>query len=63
MRNFAEDRELVDNKAKGPISKRVFQENKARQNKHFLPRHANVRSVSGDKKCSFFGKFDALCFL
>ena len=37
MRNFAEDRELVGNKAKGPISKRVFQENKARQNKHFLP--------------------------
>ena len=36
MRNFAEDRELVGNKAKGPISKRVFQENKARQNKHFL---------------------------
>ena len=33
--------EIVGNKAKGRISKRVFQENKARQifrkNEHFLP--------------------------
>ena len=59
---------FVGNKAKGRISKRVFQENKARQifrkNEHFLPpdTHTYV-CVSGGKKCSFFGKFGVLCFL
>ena len=34
------------------------------KNKHFLPpdKHAYV-CVSGSKKCSFYGKFAALCFL
>ena len=52
---------LVGNKAKGRISKRVFQENKARQifrkNEHFL--HPDTRTyvgVSGGKKFSFFRK-------
>ena len=45
---------FVNNKAKGRISKRVLQENKARQ--------IHV-CVSGGKKCSFFGKFGVLCFL
>ena len=72
---------IVGNKAKGRILKRVFQENKAHQtfrkinisypliytrtkNKHLLPpdTHTYV-SVSGGKKCSFFEKFDVLCFL
>ena len=35
-----------------------------RKNKHFVPpdTHKYV-SVSGSKKCSFFGKFGVLCFL
>ena len=46
--------EIVGNKAKGRISKRVFQENNARQifrkNEHFLPpppppRYAHVRAL------------------
>ena len=47
------------------ISKRVFQENKARQ----IFQKTNISyplirtCVSGGKKCSFFGKFDLLCFL
>ena len=34
------------------------------KNEHFLPpnKHTNV-CISGGKKCSFFGKFDMLCFL
>ena len=43
--------ELDGNKAKGRISKRVFQENKT------------YVCVSGGKKCSFFGKFGVFCFL
>ena len=68
---------FVGNKAKGRISERVFQENKARQ----IFRKANISyllmrtrpyayqevrkdvCVSGGKKYSFFGKFDVLCFL
>ena len=50
---------IVGNKAKGRISKRVFQENKARQ----IFRKTNISCVSGGKKCSFFGKFGVLCFL
>ena len=53
---------IVSNKAKGRISKRVFQENKARQ----IFRKTNISypvCISGGKKCSFFGKFGVLCFL
>ena len=57
---------FLGNKAKEQISKRVFQENKARQ----IFRETNISYtlistvwVSGCKKCSFFGKFDVLCFL
>ena len=46
--------ELVGNKAKGRISKRVFQENKALTCAYVC--------VSGGK-CLFFGKFGVLCFL
>ena len=59
---------IVGNNANGPISKRVFQEKKARQisrkNEHFLPRDTHTyMCVSGGKKGSFFEKFDMLCFL
>ena len=53
--------------AKGRISKRAFQENKARQifrktNISYPPdTHSYV--LSGGKKCSFFVKFRVLCFL
>ena len=46
---------FVANKTKGGISKRVFQENKARQ----IFRKTNISyplCVSGGKKCSFFRK-------
>ena len=46
---------LRRNKSKVRISKRVFQENKARQ----IFRKINIYPL----KCSFFGKFDVLCFL
>ena len=58
--------ENVGKNAKGRISKRVFQENKARQ----IFRKTNIYypliryvCVSWDKKCSFFAKFGVLCFL
>ena len=56
--------EFVGIKAKGWISERVFQENKASQ----IFRKTNISyplivCVSGGKKCSFFGKFGVLCFL
>ena len=60
---------IVDNKAKGRISKLVFQENKARQifrktnTSYPLIRTCTYVCVSGGKKCLFFGKFAALCFL
>ena len=52
---------IVDNKAKGWISKLVFQENKAlqifRKNEHFLPPDTlTYVCVSGGKKCSFLRK-------
>ena len=57
----------IGNKAKRPITKRVFQENKGRQfskKRTFLtPWYAHIRCVSGGKRCSFFGKFGVLCFL
>ena len=51
--------EIVGNKAKDRTSKRVFQENKARQifrkNKHILPPVTQrYVCVSGDKKCLLF---------
>ena len=49
---------FVGNNAKGQISKRVFQENKARP----IFTHTYV-SVSRGKKYSFFGKFGVLYFL
>ena len=60
---------FVVSKAKGRISKRVFQENKAR--KVFRKRKISyplIRArayvfVSERKKCSFFGKPGVLCFL
>ena len=57
--------DFVGNKAKGRISKRVLQENKARQ----VFRIKNISyplirtCLSGGKKCSFSGKFGVLCFL
>ena len=52
---------FVDNKAKGRISKQVFQENKARQTfwkkEHFLPPDTHTYV------CSFFGKSGMLYFL
>ena len=49
---------IVGNKAKGQISKRVFQESKARQifrkTNNSYPKIRNVR---------FFGKFGVFCFL
>ena len=59
---------FVGNKSKGRISKRVFQENKARlifrKNEHFLPpdTHTYV-SVLGGEKCSFLEKLVVLCLL
>ena len=63
---------FVGSNPKRGILKRVFQENKARyifqKNEHFLPPWcAHVRKCSFAypliRKCSFFGKFDVLCFL
>ena len=48
-------RMFVGNKSKERISKRVFQENKARQISYVC--------VSEGKKCCFFAKFGVLCFL
>ena len=58
---------FVGNKAKGRISKPLFQENKA----HQVFQKTNISYplirthvyVSGGKKCSFFGKFGVLFFL
>ena len=59
---------VLGNKTKERILKRVFQENKARQNRpkndNFLPPNTQKYvCVSGGKKCLFFGKFGMLCFL
>ena len=59
---------FVGNKAKGQVSKRVFQENKARQifwkTNISYPLIRTCRwAYQGGKKCSFFGKFGVLCFL
>ena len=59
---------IVGNKAKGPISKREFEENRACQIfrktdiSYPLDTHTYVY-VSGGKKHLFFGKFGVLCFL
>ena len=70
---FVEHRKLfsfryyVGNKAKGRISKRVFQEKKARQiseKRTFLtPWYAHVRMCSGGKKCSFLENLACFVFL
>ena len=56
----------VINKAKGRISKRVLQENKARQIFQKInisyPLNAQLRVRIRGKKCSFFRKFGALFF-
>ena len=60
---------FVGNKAKGRLSKRVFQEKQSTpnfpQNEHFFPpdthTHMYVCILEG-KKCSLFGKFGELCF-
>ena len=44
--------QIIGNKAKGRISKRVFQKKQRTPN---FPKN--------EKKCSFFGKFGVLCFL
>ena len=58
---------VVGNKAKGQISKLVFQENKARQifqkTGIYFPLIRITWCVSGGKKCPFFGKLDVICFL
>ena len=64
--------ELVGNKAKRRILKRVFQENVARQIfrktnisyplRGFRCKGISYVCVSGGKKCSLFEKFNALCF-
>ena len=53
--------QFVGNKAKSRISKRVFQESKARQ--IFEKTIISYVCVSGGKKCSIFEKFGVLCFL
>ena len=53
---------FVDNKAKGRILKRVFQENKASQ----IFRKTNISHVRvyiRGLECSFCGKFGVLCLL
>ena len=59
--------QFVSNKAKGRISKRVFQKTKHAEfskNEHFLPHDTHTYvCVSGGKNYSFFGKFGVLCFL
>ena len=54
---------FVGNKAKGQISKRVFQENKARQNFRKINISYPLIRTPGGKKCLFFGNFGVLCFL
>ena len=56
---------VFGNKARGRISKRVFQENWARQifrKTNIFLRRTYV-CISRGEKCSFFGKFEAPCFL
>ena len=54
---------FVGNKIKGWISKRVLQENKARQIFQKTNNSYQGDENQGDKKCFFFGKFGVLCFL
>ena len=57
---------IVCNKAKKQISERMLQENKTQQisKQTFLtPWYAYVRVRIPGKECSFFSKFDVLCFL
>ena len=59
---------FVCNRANGRISKRMFQKKQSTpnfpKNEYFLlPDTHTYVCVSGDKKCSCFGKFGVLCFL
>ena len=54
---------FVVNKAKGRISKRMFQESKARQNFQKANISYKYVCVSRGKKCLSFGNFGVLCFL
>ena len=52
--------QIVGNKAKGQISKRVIQEDKVCQ----IFQKTNISDpLIWGKKCLFFGKFGVLCFL
>ena len=57
---------FVGNMARVRISKRVFQENKARQifrkTNISYPRYAHVHVRIGGKKSLFIGKIGVLCF-
>ena len=60
--------QIVGNKAKGLITKRVFQESKARHNFRktnisYPPNTHTYVCVSGGKKCLFFRNFGKLCFI
>ena len=58
----------IGNKANGQMSKRVFQENKARpifrkRNISYTLIRARTCRYQGVRNVRFFGKFDMLCFL
>ena len=63
MQAFGEFR-FIGNKAKGQISKRLLTEHvKFSEKQIFLtPDTHTCVHVSGNKECSFFGKFNVLCF-
>ena len=65
---FVSNAQIVGNKAKGRISKRVFQENKARQifrkmNISYPLIRTRTCAYQGVRNVRFFGKFNVLCFL
>ena len=65
---FKQEPYFVGNEAKGRISKRVFQENKARQifrGTNICYRLIRTRTFAyqGLRNVLFFGKFGVLCFL
>ena len=55
--------QIAGNKAKGRISKRVFQESKARQNFRKTNISYLLIRTSGGKKCLFFGNLGVFYFL
>ena len=54
-----ENNYIVGNKTKGRISKHVSR----KQGTSIFPKNEHTLCVSGGTKCSFFEKFDVLCFL